>query len=95
MIFLDENTAIGSKHFTHELVKVIRPKLAEIFNEDRLEDVDLGLLQDMFWLDDLSADDFNFIFTVIQKAQLASVEQTTLLDAMTKDNRFNSHLAVA
>lgn len=93
MIFLDENTAVGSKRFTHALVKAIRPQLTELFDDDKLDDVDLGLLQDMFWLDEVSADDFNSLFNMIQKASLPSDEQATLLATMTKDPRYLSHAA--
>lgn len=65
MIFINDNNTLGSKVFTGQLAQTIRPVLAQCLSEEALEDFDLGLLQDILHLGDLSAADFNVVFDVI------------------------------
>ena len=96
MIFIDDNTAVGSKKFMHELADAIRPALSKIWNAEEVADFDLCLLQEMIWFDELSVKEFNATFSLIENLKnINQREKTELLEAMQADPRFSkqSHAA--
>lgn len=89
MIFINNNNAIGSKTFTHELAVFIRPILTHRLTLDDIDDFDLYLLQDMVHFGDLSANDFNFLLDVIKHGQnIDNVWQKVLIEYMQVDPRY-------
>ena len=91
MIFIDNDNTLGSKSFTHQLARAIRPMLEQRLSADALDDFDLGLLQNMVRLDNLAVDDFNSVLDGISVAQDIDKEwQATLIKTMQADPRFKA-----
>ncbi len=89
MIFVNREVAIGSKAFTHALSESLRPEIANILDDDQMDDFNLGLLQDMISFKSLSDKQFMQIFDLItSKNDIDKEWQAMLLDKMQQDPRF-------
>lgn len=93
MIFINQNSTLGSKNFTVELADAIRQDVKMCLSDDKLDDFELGLMQNMLHFGNLTADEFNFLFDVIsEKTNLDKNWQKTLLEQMKSDERFGAKI---
>lgn len=96
MIIINSDTAVGTKSFMHELADAIRPSLDNVWSADEVENFDLCLLQEMIHFGDVSADEFNAVFDVINKTtSIDKAWQDKLLTAMRADPRFSKQAHAA
>lgn len=88
MIFIDNNTTMGSKAFTVLLADLLRPKLTEIVTADELDDFELDLTQMMIHFGGWSANTFNQVIVFLEEVKDLGEEKQILLKMMKSDPRY-------
>lgn len=84
-----------SGRFTIFLMDSIRPALQQHFSTEQMKEIDQNFhLQETLYLAELSKEDFNFVYKLIQEANFSNDlwkrEQAILLKDMALDSRYQA-----